>query len=147
VVPGAAEALGPAADLRLLTYCRTTSGKINHPSCWNTDEGFAAFFWTTEEYRPPAHYSTDAPVAGCTFLEAARDEWVHSCVIVVNRYVVWRPPVLLMQKLMYDVRGMPFTGEEREQVRSEVRQSLRSAAERLRTVPGVPALTDEAAPF
>jgi len=63
VVPGAAEALGPAAEVRLLTYSRLTNGRINHPSCWSTDEGFAAFFWTGARYRPPAGYVTDAPVA------------------------------------------------------------------------------------
>jgi len=73
---------------------------------------------------------------------------VHSCVVVVNRHVVWRPPCRLMERLMYDVRGWtPLADEEREQVRGEVRESLRSAAECLRTVPGIPAITDEGAPF
>jgi len=148
VVPGAAEALGPAGGLRLMTYSRLTNGRINHPSCWSTYEGFAAFFWTAEEHRPDASWSTDAPVAECTFLEAVRDEWVHSCAIVVNGRVVWRPPVRLMQKLMYDLRGWtPLADEERERIRGDVRCSLTSAARRLARVPSVPALIDKGAPF
>ena len=124
--------------MELLTYSATTGGKINCPSAWNTDEGLASFFWTSGEYRPDGAWYTDEPVVECTFLEAVRDEWVHSCTVVVNGPVVWKPPVRLMEKLMYDVRGWrPLSDQERDQVRRNVRCSLASAAERLAQVPGV----------
>jgi hypothetical protein len=37
-----------------------THGKINHPSCWPTDHGLAAFFWTWQAGRPPVSYSLPA---------------------------------------------------------------------------------------
>jgi len=147
VVPGAADALGPAGEVRLLTWSRLTDGKINCPSCWNCPQGLAAFFWTGEEHQPDESYWwTDDPVAECTFLEAVRDEWVHSCAVAVNDHIVWRPPVRLMEKLMYDLRGWTvLADDERERIRGDVRRSLRSAARRLERVPGVPALADERA--
>lgn len=132
VVPGAVEALGPAASVQLQTYSRLTDEKINHPSCWHTDAGIAAFFWTVPEGRPPAGYSTDDPPAECTFLEAVRDEWVHDCVICVNRHVVWQPPGRLMERLMYDVRGWTvLTEAQRTDACQSVLRSLEAAAQRL----------------
>lgn len=130
VVPGAAEALGETASMRLETYSRLTEGKINHPSCWNTDGGFTAFFWTAPQFRPDASFYTDAPVAECTFLEAVRDEWVHDCAVNVNGQLVWCPPARLMQQLMYDLRGWTvLEGDVREEIHSRVRHSLVQAAE------------------
>jgi len=132
VVPGAAEALGPAASIRLSTYSRLTGGKINCPSVWNAGAGLVAFFWTAPEYRPDAGYVTSTPVAECTFLEAVRDEWVHSCAISVNGRIVWRPPVRLMERLMYDLRGWTVLADgDREEIRFRVRGSLEHAARRL----------------
>jgi hypothetical protein len=141
VVPGAAEALGEAAGVKLLTYSTLTDGKINCPSAWNTYDGsLIAYFWTAPEHRPNAAWYTTDPVVGCTFLEAVRDEWVHSCTIAVNWHVIWKPPDRLMEKLMYDLRGWgtPLAGEQREQIRGDVLASLRAAAGRLTQVPGVP---------
>jgi hypothetical protein len=133
VVPGVTEALGDAAGVRLETFSRMTDGKINCPSAWNDDDGLVSFFWTAPEFRPPASYVTDDPVAGCTFLEAVRDEWVHSCAISVNGRVVWSPPSGLMQHLMYDLRGVAvLAGDAREVAREHVRRSLKQAAVRLR---------------
>lgn len=130
VVPGAAQALGDTASIRLETYSRLTGGKINHPSCWNTDGGVTAFFWTAPEFRPGASFYTDQPVAECTFLEAVRDEWVHDCAVNVNGHLVWRPPARLMQQLMYDLRGWTVLDDDaREEIRSRVRHSLVRAAE------------------
>ena len=135
VVPGAAEALGETAGVRLETFSRLTNGRINCPSAWNTHEGFVSFFWTAPQYRPIACYSTDDPVAECTFLEAIRDEWVHSATVEVNGRSVWLPPVRLMERLMYDVRGWtPLTGAEREESRARVRDSLEHAAARMQRV-------------
>lgn len=132
VVPGAVEALGDAADVQLRTFSNLTDGTINHPACWSTDFGFTSFFWTDELYRPPASYRTDAPEVGCTFLEAIRDEWVHSCLIAVNRRIVWRPRPGWLDRLMYDVRGITVLEDNiREQIREAVRDSLRTAAAKL----------------
>jgi len=131
-VPGAAEALGTAAGVRLETFSHLTGGKINSPSAWHTDAGLVAFFWTAPEFRPPAAYVTSNATACCTFLEAVRDEWVHSCIVAVNRQIVWCPPVRAMQQLMYDLRGWTvLTGREREGIRQAVRRSLTAAASAL----------------
>jgi hypothetical protein len=132
VVPGAAEALGESASIALETYSRLTGGKINCPSAWNDDQGLTAFFWTSPQYRPDAFWSTEEPVVSCTFLEAVRDEWVHSCAVAVNGSVVWRPPVRLMERLMYDVRRWTvLPGAERDGIRRNVLHSLERAADRL----------------
>lgn len=137
VVPGAAEALGLAAGIRLETYSKTYAGKINLPSCWDTHEGFVAFFWTDPAARPPAGFVTDDPVVSCTFLEAVRDEWVHDAAISVNGQVVWRPPVRLMERLMYDLRGWTVLPDaERDAIRLNVRISLGRAAGRLAALVG-----------
>jgi hypothetical protein len=137
VVPGAAEALGDTAGIHLWTYSRPTGGKINCPSAWNTYDGLVAFFWTADEHRPDASYCTDAPVAECTFLEAVRDEWVHSCAVSVNGVIVWRPPVGLMDRLMYDLRGWTVMADAlREDTRQNVLRSLEGAAKRLRELLG-----------
>jgi hypothetical protein len=126
VVPGAAEALGDTAAVRLLTYSRPTGGKINCPSSWN---GVGALFWTAPEHKPDACYYTDAPVTPCTFLEAVRDEWVHDSALVVNGALVWQAPVRLMERLMYDVRGWTvLTDGHRAEVRGHVLASLDAAA-------------------
>lgn len=143
VIPAAAEALGDTAGVQLRTYSRTTDGKINLPSCWHTDAGLAAFFWTHPDGRPPEGYVTDKPEVGCTFLEAVRDEWVHGQVVVVNRQLVWRPPEALMMRLMYDLRGWgsPLTDAVRAETRGHVLASLDQAARRLRVAvdePGGP---------
>lgn len=140
VVPGAAEALGETASIRLETYSLLAGGKINHPSCWSTGGGFTAFFWTAPGFRPAASFCTDAPVAECTFLEAVRDEWVHACTVAVNGVLVWLPPVRLMEKLMYDLRGWTvLPGDAREEIRGQVRDSLEQAAERTRRAVEQPA--------
>jgi hypothetical protein len=140
VVPGAAEALGEAAGIRMWTYSSLVGGKINCPSSWNTDFGSTAFFWTCPEGRPGPTYWTEQRVAGCTLLEAIRDEWIHTSVVVVDHYVAWRPPVRDFEKLMYDVRGWRVLADgERETIREQVRSSLREAAARVTELTGVSA--------
>jgi hypothetical protein len=132
VVPGAVEALGDTADVPLLTYSRPTGGKINCPSSWN---GYGALFWTSPEHQPGPYFWTDAPVTGCSFLEAVRDEWVHTSALVVNERLVWRPPWSLFDRLMYDLRGWTVLNDpEREETRRNVLRSLEAAAGRLRAV-------------
>ena len=133
VVPGAVECLGDAAAMELTTYSWPTSGKINCPSCWNTYEGLAAFFWTSEEGKPDPSFVTDSPEMPCTLLEAVRDEFVHGALLVIDHETVWRPPFALMTMLMYDLRGWgrPLADARREEAREHVRASLRAAAERL----------------
>lgn len=133
VVPGAAVALGDTEGLELSTYSNPTDGKINCPSEWSTEDGFTAFFWTNPDRKPPQVYYTTAPVTGCTFLEAVRDEWVHHAILNVNGTEIWRPPVRLFERLMYDVRGWTALGEgTRGDIRTEVIAGLTAAADRLR---------------
>ena len=135
VVPGAMRALGDTAGVRLLTYSQVTGGSINCPSAWNSDYGLMAFFWTSPEHRPDEFWWTDDPVVPCTFGEAVRDEWVHSCVIAVNRRIVWRPPVRAMERLMFDLRGWtPLEAAERRRVRAHVLHGLARAASTLAKV-------------
>lgn len=137
VVPGAAEALRDTAGISLRTYSKLTDGQINHPSAWHTHEGLSAFFWTTGRGRPDRSYLTDAPLAKCTFLEAVRDEWIHNCLITVNRSLVWRPPSDLMTRLMYDVRGViRLSDRERAGTWGQVLASLDLAARRFRVALG-----------
>ncbi len=79
VVPGARDALAPAADVVLYTTGHTTGGKINHPTCWHVDGGKLACFvgFAPVPPQPPA-YVTGAPIVACTFEELMRDLWVHS---------------------------------------------------------------------
>jgi hypothetical protein len=143
VVPGAAEALGPAGSVQLFTYSHLTGGKINCPSSWN---GTGALFWTAPGHKPGPYWWTDAPVTACTFTEAVRDEWAHGSAINVNETLVWQPPVRLMEQLMYDLRGWtPLTDAERMNVRGHVLRSLTAAAGRItRLIPGQPAATNGA---
>ncbi len=133
-VPGAAEALGDTAGVKLWTYSRTTDGAINCPSAWHTPQGLTSFFWADDPAgRPDAYFSTDAPVTACTFLEAVRDEWIHGAVISVHGPVIWRPLQQSQLRLMYDLRGWtPLQDGERAKTRARVRWSLEQAAARLR---------------
>lgn len=133
VVPGAVEALGDAAGVELWTYSHVTNGRINHPAAWNTDHGLAAFFSTRDRSPTPARYVTRDPLVECTFLEAVRDEWIHSCTIVVNGRVVWRPPIRAFEQLMFDVRDWKTLADEaRQRIRRAVTDSLADAALQLR---------------
>lgn len=139
LVPGAAEALGETARVRLTTYCgRVRDGAIDHPSVWNTHVGLAAFFWTSPEGGLDATWSTEAPEVPCTFLEAVRDMWVHSAAIVVNRSVVWRPPVRIFLRLLADARGQKVLPEaERDRDRALVLRGLEVAAATLLDVASI----------
>lgn len=137
VVPGAMRALGDAAQVRLFTFSRRTGGVINNPAAWNTYEGLMAFFWTHPAYKPDESWLTRDPIVSCTFGEAVRDEFVHSCVIAVNGRVVWRPPVRAMERLMFDVRGWTvLEAAERSRVRADVLRGLARAAVVLGKVTG-----------
>jgi hypothetical protein len=136
VVPGALEALGDTADVALVTRCKPTNGRINCPSAWWTDHGLTAFF-ATDGYggAAPAGYVTGDPLVGCSFAEAVRDEWIHDAAIVVNGHLIWKPPVGLMMRMLYDVRGWTtLDGPTREETQEHVRRSLRACAARLREV-------------
>lgn len=136
VVPGAVEAIGDTADVRLRTYSHATNGKINCPSAWWTDHGLTAFFATDGYGGPaPAGYWTDKPVVDCSFVEAVRDEWIHDAVIVINGRFVWKPPARLMYDLMADLRGWHLlTDTQRDSICEHVRASLVAASGRLRAL-------------
>jgi hypothetical protein len=129
VVPGAAEALGESAGIRMQTYSYLTDGKINCPASWNGD---GAFFWTRPDGRPGPYYWTSKPVVGCTFLEAIRDEWIHTSTVIVDGAVIWRPMWREFEKLMYDIRGWTVLPDgDRLAIQDLVRATLREAALRM----------------
>jgi hypothetical protein len=136
VVPQALDVLGDLANVELVTYSHATNGKINCPSAWWTDHGLTAFFATPGWGGPaPAGYWTDKKVVACTFWDTVRDEWIHDATVIVNGRFVWKPPVQLMHRLMFDLRGWtPLDDIERASIQKHVRASLAAAAERLQAV-------------
>jgi hypothetical protein len=112
VIPGVEELLGDTADVTLYTHghiaemdqpdaCRLIS-----PTCWNTTRGFAAFFGFREPRKPSAFW-TDDPIVECTFLEALRDAWVHTYVLMVEQRTIIVMPRLALhfQRLLSHHRG------------------------------------------
>lgn len=112
VVPDAQRLIAPVAHVPLRTVghpCRKT-GRLNHPSLWNGDHGMLAFFGCRllgQRHWKPPHFYTSAPVIDCTFEEAIRDTWVHSCLMLVDGYVVWNSWSLQrdFEVLMWHARG------------------------------------------
>lgn len=132
-VPAAREVLAPVKDVVLFTHGHLTDEKLNHPSCWHTDHGMAAFFAFRGEPAPEGYW-TDSPVVRCTFEEAVRDLWVHSLVMVVERRLVWDASKLKFQfdRLMYGWHKHENADVERAQL--DVIESIGDAVNRFRTL-------------
>lgn len=108
VIPETEEILGETANIQLWTHGGLTDGKLNHPSCWNTDVGMTAFFGFKQTGFKPDAFWTDRPLVSCTFLEACRDAWVHGFVIGVDGYEVadFCSTQGILLELMHDLRGI-----------------------------------------
>ena len=131
-------------SVELWTYGHTTHGRLNHPSCWNGDQGSIAFFGTTINTGKPAGYWTSSPLVRCTALEAFRDAWAHNYLMIVdNKAVVWNPEKLWpsFEAIMCAIRGWP--GGTEAQREAAVQFSLRSLGKAIRTLR---ALQSQAAP-
>lgn len=87
VIPDLSELLGEHRETTLFTHGHATFGRLNHPACWNTHAGLAAFFGFTDAAKPAA-YHCDHPLVACTFEEAVRDCWVHDFVMIVENRMV-----------------------------------------------------------
>lgn len=84
-----------------------TYGRLIHPACWNSDRGLAAWFGFRDPARP-AGYVTSDPELRCTYLEALRDAWCHSYVLIVEGQAMWDAGVRwgeLFEPLMYHRRN------------------------------------------
>lgn len=97
LLPDLEEILGDAADVVLCTYGGTSHGRLNHPSCWNTSSGLAAFFGFRDAAKPESFSAGDRELVRCTFEEAIRDCWPHTYVMLVERR-----PIFDSQKLRRD---------------------------------------------
>lgn len=147
VVPEVVKIVDAFANVKLWTYCRgAVDGVINLPTCWNTNLGLAAFFFSEE----PKHernaqgwlhfrggYTTDAQLVWCTWLELLRDGWVHQYVVDLDGKVVWRPNDLAreFELLMWHRRGWRTASEEQvksaiEHVSASIEDACDALAER-----------------
>jgi hypothetical protein len=110
VVPEALPILQRIPDsIVFRTHGHEWGGKLNHPSCWNTYDGLAAFF-TLDPTRDPAPsgYMTGDPIVSCTWTEAVRDAWCHDFLLVVDGDAIFdfmRLYRTAFEPLMYHVRG------------------------------------------
>ena len=111
VVPGAAEILAPTCEIQLVTLGGVTDGKLNHPSAWNGDEGFDAFFGTAGTDRGlwlPSGYMTCDALVECTGEEAIRDWWANSYTMYLNTHRVSFHPdrtYLVFDRIMSHIRS------------------------------------------
>lgn len=135
VVPGARQALGDVADVRLWTTGHETLGALNSPTMWNTDLGLTALFFRTPR-RPEAFYYTKAPLLECTFWEAIRDMWVHAGAMLVDGRLIadterWHRH---FETLLWQTRGWGngFTPGKVERARGAVRRGIYAAAVEMR---------------
>lgn len=141
VVPNAREILRPLAGIVLYTHGSQHNGALNHPACWNTDLGMAAFFGFQPTGIKPDAYWTDDAVMRCTFDEAIRDCWVHTyclTIIAAGRFhAIWDSQLIADEfwALMGHVRKYhPLTPEVAEQMRERVLTSLVTATHNFRVV-------------
>lgn len=135
VIPGVEELLGETADVPLFTHGhRTDDGLLAHPTCWNTTRGLAAFFGFKYPAKPSAFYTSD-PIVECTFLEALRDAWVHTYVLMVEQRTIFVMPRLQLhfERLLSHHRGWTPRLEPQvlEAHHRTVRDQLTLAKERL----------------
>lgn len=107
VIPEAEAIIAPIAGAPLWTHGHLdlTRGRLNHPTVWNWDGGVFAYFGTRPTGFKPDVFDTDAPIVECTVLEAFRDAWVHSYLIVVDGRRAWDVDSLVFERLMYHRRG------------------------------------------
>ncbi|SDD94320.1 hypothetical protein SAMN05216337_1017109 [Bradyrhizobium brasilense] len=107
VFPEARELLGDLADVEMWTGGRPdANGRLNHPACWNTDIGLAAFFGFKNTGRDE-NYMVCRERVRCTAWEAFRDAWAHQFVMVVENKVVWHANRLWhpFEIIMWNKRG------------------------------------------
>jgi len=130
VIPDVEQMLGELADVELYTHGKTTNGRLNHPSVWNSYHAMIAFFGFEDPGKPEAYHTSDL-VVRCTFLEALRDAWVHSYEIFVEGISIWNAFALKPEfdRLMYHIRSWRSLHEsEATVIRQRVLKSIASTA-------------------
>jgi len=142
VIPRAAGVLDRVAA-PLWTYGHVSGGRLNHPSVWHTPLGPVAYFGTDDSGGwKPDHFHTDGQLVECTWMEVARDAWVHDYVIVVDYELIWdaHRHAGTFTKLMYDLRGTtPLPDGKADELRGEVLASLIAATADLQNLIGTAA--------
>lgn len=133
IVPNLRQYLGASQNVELFTHGGTSHDRLNHPSCWHSNNGFVAFFGFRDAAKA-AFYSTSAPLVSCTFEEAVRDCWPHDYEIIVEGQSVlngnefWRD----FEPIMASIRGYgPLSKADLENHVNAVTQRIRTAAETL----------------
>lgn len=113
VVPEARAVLAPVAEVKLFTRGHATNGRLNHPTVWNHDLGFIAFFSFGGEPRPSEAFYTTDPIVECTFAEAVRDAFVHGISMVLEKKVIFHAGALAQDysALLYNHRGWRKDGD------------------------------------
>jgi len=135
VFPDARRLLGDLADVEIVTSgmpCSRT-GRLNHPTVWNTYDGCVAFFGFGNPARDTAFYVSGyaAQDITCTAWEAFRDCWAHHFVMFIDQRPVWDTHALCdaFDALMWDRRGW---GASRLTVREARRKAVKSYAAAVR---------------
>lgn len=107
VVPGAKAILTPVANVKLFTRGHITNGRLNHPTVWNHEMGYIAFFSFGGEPRPSETFHSFDPIIECTFAEAVRDAFVHGITMVLEKKVIFHAGALARDysALLYNHRG------------------------------------------
>ncbi|WP_375782888.1 hypothetical protein ACE10Z_23530 [Bradyrhizobium sp. Pha-3] len=108
IFPEAHHLLGDLAGVEMWTGgSADANGRLNHPSCWNTDVGLAAFFGFSDTGRDEGFYVASGGRVRCTAWEAFRDAWCRNYVMVIENRVVWRTDRLWphFETIMWNVRS------------------------------------------
>lgn len=111
IFPDARKMLGDLGDIELVTSGTPDrrTGRLNHPTVWNTDQGCAAFFGFGNPGRDTNFYVSGYAASDirCTAWEAFRDAWAHHFIMVIDQRRVWDTGALWphFEAIMYDVRG------------------------------------------
>ncbi len=140
VVPSAEKLLAPVADVQMQTsgHPDRVTGRLNAPDLWNGYDGMLAFFRLEKPMVLRAwksdFYAGSKTMVACTFEEAIRDTWVHSCILHVDGIPIWNSSCLQrdFDALMYDVRGWDLTTPYAvARARRRVHQSIAAAVAKL----------------
>jgi hypothetical protein len=121
-IPNIQQILDTVKGVRLVTHGGADKdGVLNHPSCWNTSAGLAAFFEfdrnDPEQMVKPQSYWTDDPVVKCSGDELLRDWWPHNYNIVVDGHEILRMNDTIFrdfQTVMFHNRGWHMNEKEAE---------------------------------
>ncbi len=135
IIPDALDLLGDVAEWELWTtgHPDRRYGNLNHPDVWNGDDAMLAYFGFHGPRKPPHCVGSDGQVR-CSVWEAFRDAWPHHYLMLVEFKPIWNTFVLSQSfdEIMWDLRGWREQSGVASAARHKVRQSITTAADRLR---------------